>query len=559
MRTLITFLFCTAAVACRSAAMAPGNAQWIMSLENALPNNRQLDVLLDVRNDAVKGAIATARRFNSRPHHIDASGLSLRDGRLRGSVSVTVNPDPWVPRDGKVIACEYTIDAGVEGTDIAGKHSGRHGVSGGKDDSGTAVEGAIEGSLKAAPAASDYTRLRMRFFSPLITMWDYKSSPWPRGTSKYAMDMNLIASSKDGKVFDAVFENTNPDYRGYAAIVRKVDARLDGSALTGTVRVDLDNGGQGVKGAERYAAYALTLNGQVIGDTVAGTYDCKAGDDEVKGFLFLGKADHRPPPAPNNAYAFLRLHRAMRNDFTVFMHLSLSDSLVHGMGYAPRWTHQTQKVDASGLKVSGNTLKGRLVMPIYMCVYKKTAPTFDLEYELDVKLDGYNVTGTFTGVDDGEAYSGPVTGELSHKPVQSPMVTMRNLALCEFAPHKRMHMRLVYKVGTLVKAAVVDPTVAAKPEAGKESGDPLAENRVLGVLENVDLRIDGDRIVASMDFTLASGSAEPGKYHYDFEATIRGERMDGLWRAKHNGKDIYVKSAKLDGRVSAAKREEGAE
>jgi len=214
----------------------PDKAQWIMSLEKALPWEGPLEVMLDVRDGTVKGAIATARRFNSRPHSIDTSGLTLKKGHLQGGIKVTINPDPWVPRGGKTMAREYSIDAVAKDGAITGKQKGRYGIVAGKDDSGTSVEGTIEGSLRTAPAASEYSRLRMRLFAPLIAMWDYKKSQWPRGTSKYGMDMNLIVSCRDGKKIDGTVILENP-FRGKEPF--RFTAAVSDGKLTGSMAADV--------------------------------------------------------------------------------------------------------------------------------------------------------------------------------------------------------------------------------------------------------------------------------------------------------------------------------
>ncbi len=61
--------------------------------------HRPLEFELYIRGDRVYGGHGHLTSWNHGLHEIDASGLSYRDGRLSGTMRVTLNPDQWVPSD----------------------------------------------------------------------------------------------------------------------------------------------------------------------------------------------------------------------------------------------------------------------------------------------------------------------------------------------------------------------------------------------------------------------------------------------------------------------------
>ncbi len=52
-----------------------------------------------------------AIRYNRSSHAVENTGLKVTDGGLSGKVHITINPDPWVPADGKKRDIDVTLEA----------------------------------------------------------------------------------------------------------------------------------------------------------------------------------------------------------------------------------------------------------------------------------------------------------------------------------------------------------------------------------------------------------------------------------------------------------------
>jgi hypothetical protein len=392
----------------------------------------------------------------------------------------------------------------------------------------------------AAPAAADGARYRIWMYQALRRLADGGANV------RYALDMTLSFTLAGGKAGDALFENVVPDYRRYCAIVRSVDVQLDGPRFVAKAVADVDHGGQGGKrrAYRRREQYTYTLEGLAIGDVLGGRYAGKVGDRHDKGIIFLGSIDRRPPPEADGALAFMRLHGAMQQASPVVLIVSLSEKRpIHGYAWASGYNHQPQTVDASKLKLAGGSIAGDVTVTVVPDCYHDQDVTFDMTYAVAAKVRGHVIEGTFTGHDRGEKTKGVVTGELRRK--APPVATLANLRLCRLAlgycmPAGRRgqthaDVLLEFAGGKLGKARVVRPK-------GDEPMD--------AAVTKADLASRGDRLTGAVEFELKSPQPAAGKYRYDVEAIIDGNRLRGYWRGAHNGKPILTKSSKLGGTLT---------
>lgn len=67
---------------------------------------------------------ATARGWNAALHRVDATGLTLTDDSLTGTLTVTYNWDRRVPEDGVPVTCVYRVEAKVAGGKVMGELRG---------------------------------------------------------------------------------------------------------------------------------------------------------------------------------------------------------------------------------------------------------------------------------------------------------------------------------------------------------------------------------------------------------------------------------------------------
>ncbi len=508
----------------------------VLELEGAAGEGKPLKVHLDAVSEEVRAAFATG--YNAVVHDGDASDLKRSGDAVAGTVKITVHPDNYLPKDGNPVACAFQIEARIAGDEVKGTYEGTWG--------GEARRGVVGGTVSTRP---DYARpfgLKARLLGALHRLYMARGSSW-----KYALDMNLIARVKDGRCVRPRFETIVPDYRRYSAIVEACDLAVRGNDFAGTFTARVDYGGQGDKHAPApVELHRYTLRGRVIGDVVGGTYDVTVGEEHRgEGLRFAGTLDFGPPPDPTRSLATLRLHDAMKEG-PVLLSLSLADDgLVNGLAYASGYNHQPHDLDASGLRLDGRRLRGKVVVSIVPDCYKPPE-RFDLPYEIDAAIVDDAVTGTFTGEDRGRKVEGTVTGSL--RPKREPVVPPKREDLAEVT--LELGYSLVKGAAPKREAHAVNHAHVRFALAGGKVTEVVVHNphdRTIfdAKVTDSDLRLDGDRLTGSVAFDLESDAVQGGRYVFRFEAIVDGDRLLGFWRGTHEGRDILTKSAKLGGQV----------
>jgi hypothetical protein len=527
------------------------DAGYELVLEQAAGDGQPLSIFLSLQRGKVHAAFGVAETYNHRPHDVDASGLAWEGDRLAGEIAVTINPDFWVPADGKPVPCRYRIDAKRSGRRVAGHYTGTFG------DEARSGEVAGNGVPIGGP---ERQRVRMQLYQALRRL-----APRPGvkvgPNTNYALDMILSFTWRDGRATGAIFESLVPDYRRYGAIVRKLDVRRDGARWTGTAVIDVDHGEDPqprIGSGSRFEQYTYTLKGLAMGDAVVGRYDTAVGEIRDTGGFVLGDVDRGPAPQPEDSLAFLRCHGAMRDDYPVVLYLATGKGgKVHGCSYCPGWNHQPHPVDASGLTREGDTLRGSVVVNVRPDCYRKPVVYFDLPVDVEAKITDGSIAGTFTCTDEETSRRGAITGEL--RPKAPPIATIADLRACELslgyslpsgpmpksdfrgAKPNHCNVRLHFAGGNYVRGEVFNPH---------------AEDAFEGEVGEVDFSLDGDRVAGKVRFEItASPVVRRGAYEFRFQAIVDGDQLVGFWQARENGRPIYTKSAKLGGTLTAAGRD----
>jgi len=491
-------------------------------------DGRDLHVHLAWRDG--RAAAAFASGYNAVPHRIDASGLRGEDGRIRGPLVVEVRPDPWLPKDGAPIRGAFHVDVPAPGGE--GRWRGRLG--------GERLEGAA--AMRSRPAEGLDGRYRIRIHQAFFALTREAGVKGPN--QKYALDMHLDLLLRDGAVVWATLESVVPDYRGYSAEVRTCTAEVDGPRLHLRCEAELDTGEQGSDEVPRRADYAFEFDCLAIGDRVGG--DCAIATGELRGQRpCWGEVDRAPPPPPLGARAWLRLHSAMREDWPVCLDLALDAERVHGFAWTPRYNHQPQPIDATGLRLEDGRLRGPVTVHVRPDPYHDRDVRFDLDFELDVGLADGLARGNFHGRDGEIATEGRVVGRLEERSPPAPADGLW-----------RLDLRSAFRGGgkarvprPLLEMRVVDSRVIAAALRDPEGGD-----RVSAEVAAVDGRLEGSRFAAEIAFALDRPAALAGDYKFKVEGIVAGERLRGLWFGFRDGDEILVKSAKLSGRRLAADR-----
>jgi hypothetical protein len=534
---LVVAAMALAGMSCaRAARSAEASKVYVLALANAIGDGKTLTIHLDCSETKVNAALATG--YNAASHDVDAAGLKLAGPSLKGTLAVTLNPDPYVPPDGEPVACGFALDVKADGARAAGTYSGAFGAE--------KRVGEVQGTVADRPDYSRFCRFKLRFIGALHRLFIARGSNW-----KYALDMNMLFPMKDEKLATARFETIVPDYRRYSATLKENSLKFGDNALTGTISFLVDYGGQGASKEFNSPTelHTYTLRGVVVGEAVGGSYDVKIGELEGKDKRFAGRISFEEPPVPAKSLAFIRMHDAMKEG-PVILNLSLADDgLLNGFAWASGYNHQPHSVDAAGLKLEGNKLTGTVQVGIGPDCYRPPE-RFTLTYQLDADIKDGEVTGTFTGKDRGADVKGILTGELRVKKVVEPPIAMENVRLCDLnlgyclvsgpmpksdwpkAAPNNAHIRFHCKDGKIESTEVVHPDSPAAYTAKVASSD---------------LKIVGDRLTGTAAFDLESKAIQGGRYEFSFEGIVNGGELSGYWRGTHNGKDILTKSAKMYG------------
>ncbi len=541
-------------VGCASAG--DGFTSWAVTLEKALPGEKDLVLHVATREGKVLAAFGDGPKYNAFWHEADVSKLTVRDGVFVGPIKVTVTPDPWVPKDGKPYECNYTLAAPAgEG----GKPS-YTGTVRGKE-----VRSTVSAEKTPPPGESATERYNLRLFRALRMIAPARGR---KGASvNYALDMTLsFAIEPDGTTSEALFESVVPDYRSYSAEVVSIDIKRRGPLLTGQAVIDVNYGRDARRVPKSVLRHTYTFKGYAIGSKAVARYDAKVLDVHDRNIVAWGTRTREKAPAPGQSTAKIRLHDGMGKSWPVILSLVLDDDgPIHGFAYASGWNHQVHKVDASKLRLHGGRLVGPMTVTLDPDVYKDPKVVITLDYTIDAKVQGTVLRGEFvrTGAAitarklDGELaalqkkdVTGQVTGKLSYR--TPPAVTQETLS------HARLGLGWSMMGGKRVKGKKGwhhHSAVELSFEDGKVTGARLVNPKDPDVLDSqlveATLKVDGTRVTGRVVFDVKSKWVADGRYAFDLYGMLRGGKLSGLWRGTFNGKPILTKSAKLHGMLSS--------
>jgi hypothetical protein len=238
-----------------------GECLHTLVLHDALKEGGFVKLYLAARDGKYTGGFGATPNFNNATHEIDATGLSIEAGAVRGTVKVTVHPDPWIPQDHKPIPCEFTIDARIRDAEVMG---GYEGTAGDKT-----VKGPMDGGLDARPEAGAVARMTLKLENGLA------------GGNPFANRAFLGCEVKDGKIVGGKVGNNHTSLSG---TVDSGDVKIEGDALSVTATATIPEGG-GVWAGK----YSFTVKGIVVGRIAAGSFETVLeGKGKVKTGRFWG-------------------------------------------------------------------------------------------------------------------------------------------------------------------------------------------------------------------------------------------------------------------------------
>jgi hypothetical protein len=224
---------------------------------------------LAVDDDGPIHGYAFASGWNHQVHKVDASKLRLADGRLGGTVRITLDPDVYKDPD-VVITLDYTLEAKIDGTVLRGTfvRTGAAVTARELDDelaplAKKNVSGRVSGKLshREPPAVTQKTLSRAR----LGLGWSMMGGKRVRGKKGWHHHADVELTVKDGKVVSArMFNPKDTDVLDAENV--EATLKVDGTRVTGRVVFDVKS---------KWVAdgrYAYDLYGVLRGEKLSGLW-----------------------------------------------------------------------------------------------------------------------------------------------------------------------------------------------------------------------------------------------------------------------------------------------
>jgi hypothetical protein len=235
------------ATARRGAPPPQADCTYKITLHHALGAGKFIDVYLATSGGRFTDGFASSPNFNNAMHTVDISKLNLGDGKLTGDIGVTIQPDPWIPRDHKPIPCRFSLEAAIANGEITGQFKGTAGPN--------AVAQALAGALDDKTRLDKVTGLIIRLENGLA------------GSGNHMARAFVSLDLKDGKVIGGrVSNNHDSKIKG---TVTGGEFTLTGDEWTLKTGLDLTAAGDATLGK-----YGIAASGTFVGTMSAGTFTC---------------------------------------------------------------------------------------------------------------------------------------------------------------------------------------------------------------------------------------------------------------------------------------------
>lgn len=365
---------------------------YCITLPDAMPNQQPLEIYVTSAVDAFNGrnenraAFALSPRYNKAVHEVDASGLKFVEGVPRGQVKVTIQPDGWLPRDGKPLAGE------IHFTMISGEltYTGNVGAR----------------TLKGVATVTTLPRIVLPKHASIDLL-----RAIPLGGDKPS-NVRLSFSLHDGKAHSAVLwpPGSMVD-TSFAAVVESSDLAVEAK------RVQLSGG---VKfrvlpqGAEKFKHYTLQIKAQMVGQRLAGNFAAlDGGGKQVLTGMLHGTLTADEPPTHEQALYVLVLHDVPDSTYSqIYLRWSPDTKTFRGFGTTPDWNNATHPLTCTLVR-QGNKISGDIALtvtpdPWIPKDHQVRAATFTIAGE----VRDWQISGSYSGKFADTDVKGKVSGEL---------------------------------------------------------------------------------------------------------------------------------------------------
>ena len=232
-----------------------------LTLYGAVPPGNYMDVYISTSQGKFAYAFATTANFNNATHTVDLSKLRMEGEALKGTLAVTLNPDPWIPKDHKPVACSFEVQGRIVHGEVSGSFKGSFGP--------TEVDGRMDGGFDNKPELKAPKALTLKLENALF------------GGSNYHNRAFLGITLENGKVTGGRVGNNHTSLKG---TVDTGDFTFEDGVLKGKVSITVPGGG-GVKAGK----YSFDVNGGIVGAVAAGEFTTHMeGSEQSKTERFWG-------------------------------------------------------------------------------------------------------------------------------------------------------------------------------------------------------------------------------------------------------------------------------
>lgn len=495
------------------AQAAPGdlprhaNGDLTITLEKALPGDKPLDIHARLRQGQVAAAFATAPTYNRALHDVALGPIQINDKGLALDLTVTLNPDGYVPKDGKPVNAKVQIMLTSKGDVLPGTYTATLGDNAPTHGKAQAVrverlpENALltlhlDNVLHDKDKAGKRAGLTISFQDGMMSAVRM-NPPGSLVDISFATQVEEYdLGIKDGRLFGTVTTKVTPNDQPAQSVVCTLDVQLIAHAAGGTVKVAID------------------------------------GKDKATGSV-LGQFDTTTPPQPANALYTLTLHDGAGPGRPLVLHMvSRNGKITQGFAATPNFNNATHTLDASRLTLAGNRLSGFAKVTVNPDPWiPKDGKPFTATLDLNATLAGRDATGRYRGNFGSTDVRGALGGELTPRtPLKPTKATIKlENALTGGEPwHNRVFI-----------------TVDLDPNTGKVISGKLSNNHssLAGKVDAGTVTLKDDQFHADITATVAEGgNVTPGQYTFKVTGCSLGATNAGTFESHKDGKPLKTGS-----------------